>query len=61
MLRSEQVTTPPPEVGVEVHIGTVKDVPWTENMEPDDDVELETTPKEVVQILGFDPKESEDA
>ena len=40
-----------------VYIGEVKDIPWTPNTEPDDDDELESTPQEVVQILGFDPME----
>ena len=43
-----------------VYIGEVKDIPWTSNMEPDDDEELESTPQEVVQILGFDPMEFDD-
>lgn len=43
-----------------VYIGEVKDIPWTPNTEPDDDNELEATPEEVVQILGFDPMEFND-
>ena len=40
-----------------VYIGDVQDLAWSPNAEPDDDDELESTPEEVVQILGFDPVE----
>jgi hypothetical protein len=30
------------------------------NDEPDDDEELETTPRDVMKLLGFDPKELKD-
>jgi len=38
-----------------VYIGSVKDIKWTTDPDPDDDRELANTPKDVVQILGFDP------
>ena len=31
------------------------------NDEPDDDEELEATPKDVVKLLGFDPKDEDNA
>lgn len=40
-----------------VYIGSVEEVPWSTDPTPDDDQELEATPEEVVQILGFDPEE----
>ena len=43
-----------------VYIGEVKGIAWTPNTEPDDDDILESTPEEVVQILGFDPLEIDD-
>lgn len=45
---------------IDVYIGKVEDVPLSDEVLPDDDELLENTPKEVVQILGFDPKELED-
>lgn len=41
----------------DVYIGEIRDVPWGNNDEPDDDAELDTTPEYVVEMLGFDPKE----
>ncbi len=43
-----------------VYIGEVREVAWNTNTDPDDDDELESTPEEVVQILGFDPAEVTD-
>lgn len=44
-----------------MYIGRVKKEKWRSDPEPDDDRELDSTPKHVIQILGFDPaKEFED-
>ena len=43
----------------DVYIGTAEEVVWDIDSSPDDDVLLESTPKAVVQILGFDPMEDE--
>lgn len=49
----------------DIHYGDVKDdaaddgpLPEVED-EPDDDEELAETPQDVIDILGFDPKELE--
>jgi len=44
----------------DVYIGRVENVDWTPDESPDDDVYPESTPEEVVQILGFDPMEEND-
>ena len=46
----------------DIHFGEISDkkTAWRDVLiteEPDDDVELEVTPKDVIGILGFDPKE----
>lgn len=45
----------------DVHFGSADDKPvdWREatpDSTPDDDVELEQTPQDVIDMLGFDPK-----
>ena len=42
----------------DVYIGTAEEIKWAPEDEPDDDT-LESTPKAVVQILGFDPMEDD--
>ena len=43
----------------DVYIGTADDIKWEPDVELDND-KLESTPKAVVQILGFDPMEDAD-
>jgi hypothetical protein len=54
----------PPELWGDAHwgpVGTPRPHFSTVNVGPDpDDEELETTPPDVVAILGFDPKDLED-
>jgi len=44
----------------EVYIGKVENVPWKTDVSLDDDHELESTPQDVVAILGFDPNDEGD-
>jgi len=43
----------------DVYIGSAEEVAWTPDTSPDDDKQ-ESTPKEVVQILGFDPADDDE-
>lgn len=45
-------------IDYDVHFGRVRMIPVKMSPEIDpDDEELEQTPEDVIQILGFDPKE----
>ena len=44
----------------DVYIGDASEVIWKPDATPDNDELLEETPKEVIQIIGFDPKMEDD-
>ena len=45
----------------DVYVGKVTEDKWKRNMEKDDDEIMKKTPEDVVEMLGFDPLEEEDA